>query len=68
MKLCTETGNDICFNCLKLLSNSYGDVCRKDAEGLLNCLKAIIDTDWTDEQEKIFADFGITQDNKTVIL
>lgn len=64
MKICTKTGNGICLDCPKFLPNSYGDVCRKDAETLLDCLKAIIDTDWTDEQEQIFADFGITQDKK----
>lgn len=68
MKLCSKTGNGVCLNCPKLLPNSHGDVCRKDAEILLDCLKAIIDTDWTDEQERIFADFGITRDNKTAIL
>lgn len=68
MKPCTKTGNGVCLNCPKLFPNNHGDVCRKDAEVLLDCLKAIIDTDWTDEQEKIFADFGITQNNKTVIL
>ncbi len=62
MKICTKTGNSICLNCPKFLPNSYGDVCRKDAEILLDCLKAIIDTDWTDEQKQIFADFGIAQD------
>ena len=68
MKLCTKIGNGVCLTCPKLPSSSCGDVCRKDAEVLLDCLKAIIDTDWTDEQEQIFADFGITKDNKTVIL
>ena len=64
MKICTKTGNGICLNCPKLLPNSHGDVCRKDAEMLLDCLKKIINTDWTDEQKQIFADFGIIQDNK----
>lgn len=52
MKICNKTGNGICLNCPKLLPNSHGDVCRKDAEMLLDCLKEIINTDWTDEQNR----------------
>lgn len=59
MKLCIKQGNGVCINCPKNLPNSWGDVCRYDAEILLDCLMTIIDTEWTQEQEGIFADFGI---------
>jgi hypothetical protein len=64
MKLCTKEGNGVCLNCPKNLPNSWGDVCRYDAEMLLDCLQAIIDTEWTYEQEQIFADFGIGKEHK----
>lgn len=59
MKLCTKTGNGICLNCPKLLPNSWGDVCRKDAEILLDCLKTLLSSDLTDEQKQICDEYGI---------
>ena len=64
MKICTKPAMAFVLIAQKLLPNSHGDVCRKDAEMLLDCLKEIINTDWTDEQKQIFADFGIIQDDK----
>ena len=61
MKLCEKHGNGVCINCPRKLSNSWGDICRYEAETLLDCLVAIIDTEWTQEQEDIFADFGINK-------
>ena len=62
MKLCIKQGNGVCINCPKNLPNSWGDVCRYDAEILLDCLMAIIDTEWTQEQADIFEDFGIVKE------
>ena len=61
MKLCTKHGSGVCLNCPRVLPNSLGDVCRYDAEVLLDCLNAIIDTEWTYEQEQVFTDFGIAK-------
>ncbi len=63
MKLCTKHGTGVCINCPRKLPNSWGDICRYDAEGLLDCLFAIIDTEWTQEQAEIFADFEIVKDD-----
>lgn len=63
MKLCTKHGCGVCINCPRKLPNSWGDICRYDAEELLDCLFAIIDTEWTQEQAEIFADFKIVKDN-----
>ena len=62
MKLCTKQGCGVCIGCSHIPPNGYGDVCRDEAEELLDCLIAIRDTEWTYEQEQIFADFGITKE------
>ena len=63
MKLCTKQGNGVCLGCSRMPPERHGDVCRKDAEVLLDCLVAIIDTEWTQEQAGIFADFEIVKDD-----
>ena len=62
MKLCTKQGCGVCIGCSHIPPKGYGDVCRDDAEELLDCLFAIIDTEWTQEQEQIFADFDIVKE------
>lgn len=64
MKLCHKQGNGVCLNCQNRFSLlGYGGVCRYCAEELLDCLQAIIDTEWTEEQSEIFATFGVTKQN-----
>lgn len=63
MKLCTKHGCGVCLGCHRIPPEGYGDVCRYDAEWMLDCLFAIIDTEWTQEQAEIFADFEIEKDN-----
>lgn len=63
MKICNYSGNGVCINCDRKPPKGYGDICNKEAEELLNCLIAIIDTEWTQEQAEIFADFEITKDD-----
>ena len=63
MKICTKQGSGVCWNCSHIPPEGYGDVCRKEAEELLDCLVAIIDTEWTQEQAEIFADFEIVKDD-----
>lgn len=63
MKLCKEHGYGVCFGCSRIPQEGYGDVCRHEAEELLDCLMAIIDTEWTQEQAEIFADFEIVKDD-----
>ena len=63
MKLCTKHGCGVCRGCAQIPPEGCGDVCRDYAEELLDCLFAIIDTEWTQEQAEIFADFEITKQN-----
>lgn len=64
MKLCNRQGNGVCLNCQNRFALlGYNGVCRYRAEELLDCLQAIIDTEWTREQEEIFAIFEITKQN-----
>ena len=63
MKLCQKHGCGVCRGCPRIPPDGYGDVCRYDAEDMLDCLVAIIDTEWTYEQEQIFADFEIAKDD-----
>lgn len=63
MKLCKLNGNGVCLRCKRTPPNGCGDICRYDAEDLLDCLFAIIDTKWTQEQAEIFADFEIEKDD-----
>lgn len=63
MKICVKTGNGVCLSCKSWMSYDGKYMCKHKAEELLDCLAAIIDTDWTQEQEWIFADFEITKDN-----
>lgn len=63
MKLCTKQGCGVCVNCSRIPPEGYGNVCRHEAEVLLDCLLAIIDTKWTQEQTEIFADFEIAKDD-----
>lgn len=63
MKICTKHGAGVCLNCPRNLPNSWGDICRYEAEVLLDCIRAIIDTEWTQEQADIFAEFGIVKDD-----
>ncbi len=63
MKLCTKQGCGVCIGCSRIPPEGYGDVCTKEAEELLDCLMAIIDTEWTQEQTEIFADFEIVKDD-----
>ena len=63
MKLCTKTGCGVCFGCSHIPPEGHGDICRHEAEELLDCLVTIIDTEWTQEQAEIFADFEIVKDD-----
>ena len=63
MKLCTKQGCGVCRACSHIPPEGYGDVCRKEAEVLLDCLAAIIYTELTQEQAEIFADFEIVKDD-----
>lgn len=63
MKLCQLHGNGVCYRCKRKPPKNCGDICRKDAEELLDCLFAIIGTEWTQEQADIFADFKIVKDD-----
>lgn len=63
MKLCTKHGCGVCRGCDQIPPDGCGDVCRDYAEELLDCLFAIIDTEWTQEQAEIFADFEISKDD-----
>lgn len=63
MKLCTKHGCGVCIGCSRIPPEGYGDICRDDAEWMLDCLVAIIDTEWTQEQAEIFADFEIVKDD-----
>ena len=62
MKLCQMHGCGVCYGCSHIPPEGCGDVCRKEAEVLLDCLMAIIDTEWTKEQAEIFADFDIVKE------
>ena len=62
MKICNYQGNGVCINCNRVPPDGYGDICKKKAEVLLDCLEYIIDTEWTYEQEQIFADFGVVKE------
>lgn len=64
MKICNKQGNGVCLSCPNWMSMEYIAVCRYKAEELLDCLQAIIHTEWTQEQEGIFADFEITKQNE----
>ena len=63
MKLCTKHGCGVCRGCSRIPPEGCGYVCRDVAEELLDCLFAIIDTEWTQEQAEIFADFEIVKDD-----
>ena len=63
MKLCTKHGCGVCIGCSHTPPKGCGDVCRDEAEYLLDCLFAIINTEWTQEQAEIFADFEIMKEN-----
>ena len=63
MKLCTKHGCGVCIGCSHIPPEGYGDICRDDAEWMLDCLIAIIDTEWTQEQAEIFEDFEIEKDD-----
>ena len=62
MKLCTRQGCGVCIDCSRIPLEGYGDMCRYEAEWMLDCLVAIIDTEWTQEQAEIFADFEIEKE------
>ena len=62
MKLCQKQGCGACLGCPRIPPEGYGHVCRYVAEDMLDCLVAIIDTEWTPEQAEIFADFEIEKD------
>lgn len=57
MKLCQKTGNGVCINCPRRLPNSWGDVCRYEAEERLDLLAALLETELTDEQKDVLEDF-----------
>ena len=59
MELCKYQGNGVCINCKQIPPKGYGDICRKRAEVLLDCLVEITKTDLTEEQEEILTDFGV---------
>lgn len=59
MRICNYSGNGVCINCDRVPPKGYGDICRRKAEEWLDCLECIIETEWTQEQGDIFADFGI---------
>ena len=63
MKLCTKQGCGVCMGCPRIPLEGCGDICRYEAEELLDCLMAIITTEWTPEQTEIFADFEIIKDD-----
>jgi hypothetical protein len=63
MRLCQKEGCGVCLHCSRAPKEGDGDVCRYEAEVLLDCLIAIIDTEWTQEQAEIFADFEISKDD-----
>ena len=63
MKLCRMQGCGVCLGCSHIPPEGYGDVCRYEAEELLDCLMALIYTEWTQEQAEIFADFEIEKDD-----
>ena len=63
MKLCQRHGHGVCYRCDHKPPKNCGDICRYDAEELLECLLAIIYTEWTPEQAEIFASFEITKDD-----
>ena len=64
MKICNCQGNGVCVNCNRVPPDGRGDICKWKAEELLDCLECIIDTEWTYEQERIFADFEIMKEVK----
>lgn len=61
MRLCNKSGNGVCLSCHDWMNINDKFVCRYKAEELLDCLQAIIQTEWTQEQEDIFTDFEITK-------
>lgn len=61
MKICNYQGNGVCINCDRVPPNGYGDICKWEAEELLDCFECIMDTEWTREQADMFADFGIAK-------
>ena len=63
MKLCTKHGCGVCRGCSHIPPEGCGDICRDVAEDMLDCLAAIIYTEWTQEQAEIFADFEIVKDD-----
>ena len=58
MKLCTKHGCGVCVNCPRNLPNSWGDICRYDAEEMLDVLNALLKTKFSQEQKDIMLDFG----------
>lgn len=62
MRLCTKQGCGVCRGCSRIPPEGCGDICRYVAEDMLDCLLAIIDTEWTQEQAEIFSDFEISKD------
>ena len=55
-------GCGVCLGCSRIPPEGYWHVCRYVAEDMLDCLVAIIDTEWTQEQSEIFADFEIVKE------
>ena len=57
MKICNRHGNGVCLNCTHDVPKEYGDICRYEAEEMLDLLAALISTKLTDEQRFIISDF-----------
>lgn len=65
MKLCTKQGNGVCIGCPRNLPNSWGDICRYEAEEMLDALNALLKTKFSQEQKDIMSDFGfVTYDTE----
>ena len=63
MKLCRMQGCGVCLGCSHIPPEGYGDVCRYEAETLLDLLFAFLDTELTYNQEQILTDFEIVKDD-----
>lgn len=59
MKICNRTGNGMCINCdkQKTLSEYDCSVCRYDAEHKLDLLEYLLETNLSEEQKTIIAEW-----------
>jgi len=57
MKLCKKQGCGVCLNCSHMPSVEYGDICRYEAEDLLDLLMDLLKTKFSDEQMDIYRDY-----------